>query len=837
MAELNLQQIVDKLNIEFAGDTRKIVFWYDDTAGFAEDIDQVQLVNAKVWKLTGHNQFETKRKLEREDTKGNYLLYAPFPEPEAREDHLRDMLLYSKRFYADKASLILVNLGMDEELKPILQKHIKFFGNKERLQRFYAIEVDRYTADTLVVAMMCVICRVKAVSFEEVLRVILTAESLQANTYLEEFSKYDLVNAFWSCCQQQFGYQDAEPNLTRLAAALFLTAASRTIHTTMPVNWQTFIADKPGSITAFLDSLMNHTIYQAGYDRLSDSIMDGLQVADTLKQFEPEALVHCDTFRCIDTILIQWGAGRLLAEDLSVKLAGWTLPELCEARSKMHFGKVYAAAYRMLVAAYFVVRNAAYTGQKGFEESIEQYVQSDYCMDRQYRHFYVAYDDLEASDIFEQLRDLVENIYTNEYLGHQLPLWNQALLERGNFQGLPRQVNFYRECVKHKREKTVVILSDALRYEVGQELFARLSDGARYTAKLDYMLSTLPSYTRLGMSALLPHQKLELTDDGQELVDGIRAIDLDTRSMVLKNAEPESACVAYAVIKNMKKEELRKIFTGKQVVYVYHDQIDTTGENAPDHVFAACETAIMEIMELIYRLTINANTQHFIVTADHGFIYKRDKVDESGKIAGISGQKNIVKRRYVVADHAVEDTGICHLPLGAVLDNDDAKVVSFPLSYNVFKTPGSGGLNYVHGGSSPQELLVPLLEVYAAKGHTDTHPVELAMVTILHKITNLITTMEFVQSEPVSDVVKAVRYALYFEAEDGELITGIELHHADSRDTNTANRIFKVRFSFKNQTYSKNRKYYLVIKNQDTGLELGRHEVAIDVAFAGDFGF
>lgn len=30
LAELNLKQIVDKLNTEFTGDTRKLVFWYDE---------------------------------------------------------------------------------------------------------------------------------------------------------------------------------------------------------------------------------------------------------------------------------------------------------------------------------------------------------------------------------------------------------------------------------------------------------------------------------------------------------------------------------------------------------------------------------------------------------------------------------------------------------------------------------------------------------------------------------------------------------------------------------------------------------------------------------------
>ena len=65
MAELNLKQITDRLNAEFTGDTRKLVFWYDDRADFAEDIDTLQLENAKLLKLTPGSQFATKYFLER----------------------------------------------------------------------------------------------------------------------------------------------------------------------------------------------------------------------------------------------------------------------------------------------------------------------------------------------------------------------------------------------------------------------------------------------------------------------------------------------------------------------------------------------------------------------------------------------------------------------------------------------------------------------------------------------------------------------------------------------------------------------------------------------------
>lgn len=98
MAELNLKQIIDKLNTEFSGDTRKLVFWYDEESEFAEDIDGIELANAKVYKLEQGNQFYTKYFLEKVDTTTNYLVYAPFPKPPVSENHLKDIMIYSKRF-------------------------------------------------------------------------------------------------------------------------------------------------------------------------------------------------------------------------------------------------------------------------------------------------------------------------------------------------------------------------------------------------------------------------------------------------------------------------------------------------------------------------------------------------------------------------------------------------------------------------------------------------------------------------------------------------------------------------------------------------------------------
>ena len=92
MAEMNFKQITDKLNAEFTGDVRKLIFWYDAEGEFAEDVDTLELENAKVYHLQKDNQFRTKLFLEREDRTTNYLIYAPFPKPDIRENHLADTI-------------------------------------------------------------------------------------------------------------------------------------------------------------------------------------------------------------------------------------------------------------------------------------------------------------------------------------------------------------------------------------------------------------------------------------------------------------------------------------------------------------------------------------------------------------------------------------------------------------------------------------------------------------------------------------------------------------------------------------------------------------------------
>ena len=838
MAELNLKQIIDRLNAEFTGETRKLVFWYDDKAEFAEDMETVELQNAKIYHLQPDNQFYTKYFLERVDKTTNYLIYAPFPKPDVRDNHLEDTMLYSRRFFADRASLLSVDLGIEEKYKPVIEKHIKFFANKERTQRFYDLEIENFNEENILVGLLSAVCKARTCSFEEVVRIVLTDGELVDNAFLQEFEKYDLLSAFWQLCEQHFGYTDTKPSLERLLVTLFVTYTGRYVQAELPAAWKSFVSYKSGNIIAFLDSLMNSVLYRDKYDALSAHVAKGLNVLSAFAGMRVDDLVECDTFLAVDQVLVKWLIGRLVSEDIGAIVNGFTIPELCEKRAKMHFGRKTGKTYQMLSGAYSMVKEADYHAADGLKPIIDRYLAADYNMDQQYRKFYYYYDQLESTESFESLRELVENIYTNEYLACLLPAWNAGIQQDAAFSAIPLQREFYNVNLRYTKERTVVIISDAMRYEVGQELFARMQDDPKCTAKLSVQLSVLPSYTRLGMAALLPHKTLEITDDFQVLVDGILCDNLAGRQQVLQSYNPDSVCVQFDDIKNLKVAELRDVLTKRQIIYVYHNQIDARGDkaNTEDEVFHACEEAVQEIVDLIHRISVSGNTYHFIVTADHGFIYKRDKLTESDKISGKSAEKAFVNRRFIVSKAALEDDGIDHMSMGRVLGNEDSKVVSYPVSSNVFKVAG-GGANYVHGGSSPQEMLVPVLEFKMERGHMETKNAEIALVSIVHKITNLITSMDFIQSDAVSDTVKAAKYRIFFLSEDNEKISNENSYVADSREENAQKRIFRMRFTFKNKKYDKDKQYYLVVYDEESGLEQWRQPVIMDIAFADDFGF
>jgi uncharacterized protein (TIGR02687 family) len=837
MAELNLKQITDKLNSEFTSEVRKLVFWYDDNAEFDNDIGTLKLENAKILRLAKDNQFKTKYLLEIEDTKNHYLIYAPFPKPNLKDNHLEDTLLYSKEFFADRASLIINDLGMDEKLKSILQYYNKFFYAKERTQKFYDLEIENFSKQTIEMGLMSVICRTRVVSFEEIVRSMITGSSLKDNKYVVEFKRYNLLEPFWEMCEGTFGYKDAEPSLAKFIYTIFTTYVSKVIQSELPQAWKNYCSHKTGSSIAFIDSIMNSLIYHKHFEDWSTMVYNNLKGDDVFSKFDPQDILHCGIFYKVDVYIIQWLIERLESEDIEAKLNDFSMLEVCGLRTKMHYGKRYANHYAVIEHAYRIISKAHYEPQKSVEAILEVYLSKDYLLDQSYRYFYYNLDKIENYTPFERVRDLVESIYTNKYLDTLTVAWNHELIKKNGVIGILKQQNFFQHYLKSVKERVVVIISDALRYEVGKSLLNKLESDEKCTATIDVMQGILPTYTRLGMSSLLPYKDLSLNENDEVTVDGKVCDDLKAREQVLQKYVPKSRALSFDDIKNMKISELKEIVTGQELIYVYHDQIDARGDKlkTENEVFTACEEAIEEIHSMIKRLT-SANNIRFIVTADHGFIYKRDKLSESGKISGFDKKSGLVARRYLITEEGVKGEGLWHLNIGDVFGNQDKRKLTLPIGSDIFKISG-GGQNFVHGGSSLQEMIIPVIEVKTDKSYKETKSVQIALVSLIHKITNLTTNLDFIQSEVVSDVNKEARYKLYFISDDNEKISNENIYVADKKDQDASKRVFRLKFSFKNKKYDHNKKYYLVAYDEKNALEVIRHEIQMDLAFVDDFGF
>ena len=220
---------------------------------------------------------------------------------------------------------------------------------------------------------------------------------------------------------------------------------------------------------------------------------------------EPSDIVDCHLFAGIDNIIIDWLIDRLENEDTAAKLNGKSITEICEKRRREHFGNKKSAEYYMIENAWHLLSYGVYVPVSGINNVVRKYQDELFQADRRYRYFYYHYDKIENATKFEKLRQLVENVYTNDYLNGICVNWNRELKAAGGVTNLPKQIHFYDNYIRSAKERTVVIISDALRYEVGYSLFRKLKADEKCKVKIEPMQSVVPSYTRLGMAALLPH--------------------------------------------------------------------------------------------------------------------------------------------------------------------------------------------------------------------------------------------------------------------------------------------------------------------------------------------
>lgn len=91
---MDLQNIQDQLNTEFAKDSTNYIFWFDDKAEYEDEVSELQLGDVKLHILDGKNWLYSKYLLNEEDTESKYLIYAPFQDRVMQKSTCRYVLLF-----------------------------------------------------------------------------------------------------------------------------------------------------------------------------------------------------------------------------------------------------------------------------------------------------------------------------------------------------------------------------------------------------------------------------------------------------------------------------------------------------------------------------------------------------------------------------------------------------------------------------------------------------------------------------------------------------------------------------------------------------------------------
>ena len=832
-------EIISKLNELFQDiGNRILVFWYDEDKEFEEDLSDLKLDNAEIYVLNENSPIKDKYFLEFEKPESNFLIYAPFKQPKDSVNFFADMIHYGELFNADHNEILAKELGINSDMKDLIGKYSKFFRVKNNREKFKSLNSKLENENEISLGILAVLTNnTFDPRFINILRTVIIENLKEENKYLIEFKKRDVLEDFWFFCKKLYGYENKK-DINILITSFLLTYTSNLFESEVPKPWEKFIIDNP-DVYIFVGNFMKNIDFIEDYDELSSSVENSLNLENNLRKVPIESYFKCDTFTIFDELIINHSVDLLYSNRESLPFM-----DKLNARKTTHFYNKFENTYQMIFWANKIISKIHYLEKLEEPETVEdmlnEYINHWSLFDKYYRKFLYNYDKIfDKTKAIEDLGELINNIYANSFLQKINPWWTKALnkLESLNEVKINKQIDFYKQNIENSNHRKVVIISDAMRYNIAQELKERLDKNPKREAVVEPMLGVLPSYTKLGMAALLPHKKLDYDGDYEVLVDGLKCGDTKKRQKILQNYDEESIAISFNDLINKKRDEMNELFKGKNVIYIYHNHIDAIGDEkaTEDKVFEAAEQTINEIEELIKKLTNNVSLSNFLVTADHGFIYKRGKQKESDKIDIEDKTIPVRGKRYILAKEKYNTLSTCSFNLDYI--GLDDYYVTVPVGIDIFKAPGNG-INYFHGGSSLQELIVPIVTVKSRKGKKDQNKVEIELMEGNNRITNHTSNLKFIQKENISNKVLPLEAKAYFADSTNKHISNEVLIYADKNSEIASDREFRKEFTLMSSiNYDRTEDYYLIIEDAETLEELKRYTFTIDLAFDDGFTF
>ena len=431
------------------------------------------------------------------------------------------------------------------------------------------------------------------------------------------------------------------------------------------------------------------------------------------------------------------------------------------------------------------------------DEYVMRYQEDYYVVDQLYRQAEELYFKIDPScELFTTIQQTKGNLDQNyAKLCNRMNLeWTRCIKDAGGMKEvhLLRQNDFYEERIKPIQKKVVVIVSDALRYEVAQELIGELAK-SRHIATLKPALAMLPTETKYCKPSLLPHNELKLYGQGDKqdmVVDNYILDTTEKRSVHLQRYRDGAICVPFETVAEYNTDKNREIFK-HSLVYIFHDVIDKTGHDGnAKQITQACREAINELGTMIPKIHASYNVTEVYVTSDHGFLFNDIVFAEKDKHK-IEEETMERSTRYYLTNSDKEVSGIIKFSLNEVsaMMNGDDVFVAVPQGTNRLAAP-SGGYMFTHGGAAMQELIIPVITSRQERAD-NKQPV--GVMVLDRKLSMQASRLRFklLQTEAVSMDMKEriVNVALYH---NDEAVTPVKTIPLDKTDPSLDNRKIQV---------------------------------------------
>lgn len=785
--------MTDRITATLAGlfETHRIVFWSDPTGEMREAFDGLVLEGVTPLRVA-NDEFGLKYRILRAEPEGRFLIYRDAPAPPDRDNWLLDIEMAAAPFRADHAALWRSELGLGAEFDDLVREHAEFFRAEKRLAALKRV-AGKTDTETALRLHMLAICAGAEGGLDTVVEALLRDLAAGRDDGQRTIERTGLMPFLWERLDAAYGYRTAEPDIEDFAMSLFESA------------WRRAMGDDDAALNA--EALLvfrrwkNDRRGMAAFETLSETYADRLGIEGDLAARDTAALVRVDHYRAVDRAIVLRMVEGLAGDTLAPQDAlAWI-----RTRRQSHWYPRYEHVYQ---AIRYGTEFRQALGQARLKmdspaDGFRQYANGWFRLDQFYRKFVHHLRAAEDGGALDALAEAIENLYANRYVQVVNDAWQDRIapLDRWEIEGVARQDAFYNDwpaMYRRKDQKVAVIVSDALRYEVADECLQAIRGQNRFDATLTPMLGMLPSYTQLGMAALLPHQALSFKPGGDlVLADGESTKGRAPREKVLARGREGDRVRALGAedLLALKTDARKALFREHDVVYVYHNAIDDTGDgsNSEVQVADAAEQAVVDMVRLVKSLA-SANFSNILITADHGFLFRHRALDDSDFIGDTPKGEGIDKlgRRHVIGRGLSDMPGMKRFTAAQLGLTGEGEVL-IPNSIKRLRAPGSGS-RYVHGGASLQEIVLPVLSVSKQRA-ADIRQVDVqSIVPGRGLITSSQIAVTFFQEGPVSEKVQARTLLAGIYTGDGTLISDEHVLVFDFTSDNPRERELPVKF-------------------------------------------